>query len=130
VHFFGRRNTYLLNLYNKLAGLLNNIIIEVEKINAVLEVGNIVQKLLTFASIVSLVSTLLVIFLFFNGTDIVEETYFFPTIMLGFLLSIVFGWNIKSKKTKSIILWSIGIILAILFLVQIVFVFLWTSGNP
>jgi hypothetical protein len=93
-------------------------------------VGNLVQKFFTFASIVSMVTTLLVIFLFFSGTDIVEETYFFPTIMLGFLLSIVFGWNIKSKKTKSIILWSIGIILSILFLVQITFVFLWTSGNP
>lgn len=108
---------------------MNNIIIE-EKIKAILEVGNVVQKFLTFASIVSMVTTLLVIFLFLNGTDIVEETYFFPTIMLGFLLSIVFGWNIESKKTKSIILWSIGIILAILFIVQIVFVFLWTSGNP
>jgi hypothetical protein len=95
-----------------------------------LEVGNVVQKFFTFASIVSMVTTLLVIFLFFSGTDIVEETYFFPTIMLGFLLSIVFGWNIKNKKTKSIILWSIGIILSILFLVQITFVFLWTSGNP
>jgi hypothetical protein len=95
-----------------------------------LEVGNVVQKFFTFASIVSMVTTLLVIFLFFSGTDIVEETYFFPTIMLGFLLSIVFGWNLKNKKTKSIILWSIGIILSILFLVQITFVFLWTSGNP
>jgi peptidoglycan/LPS O-acetylase OafA/YrhL len=92
--------------------------------------GNVVQKLFTFASIVTLVTTLLVIFLFFNGTDIVEETYFFPTIMLGFLLSIVFGWKIKNQKTKSIILWTIGCILAILFLVQIIFVFLWTSRNP
>jgi hypothetical protein len=92
--------------------------------------GNVVQKLFTFASIVILVTTLLVIFLFFNGTDIVEEIYFFPTIMLGFLLSIVFGWKIKNQKTKSIILWTIGFILTILFLVQIIFVFLWTSGNP
>jgi peptidoglycan/LPS O-acetylase OafA/YrhL len=89
-----------------------------------------VQVFFTVASIVTLVITLLVIFLFFKGTDIVEETYFFPTIMLGFLLSIVLGWKIKNQKTKSIILWSIGIILSILFLVQIIFVFLWTSGNP
>jgi hypothetical protein len=93
--------------------------------------GNVVQIFFTVASIViTMVTTLLVIFTFFNGTDIVEETYFFPTIMLGFLLSIVLGWKIKSQKTKSIILWSIGIILSILFLVQIIFVFLWTSGNP
>ncbi|MBN3543747.1 hypothetical protein [Fictibacillus barbaricus] len=88
------------------------------------------QKLFTFASIVTLVTTLLVIFLFFNGIDIVEETYFFPTIMLGFLLSIVLGWKIKNQKTKSIILWTAGIILTILFLVQNIFVFLWISGNP
>jgi uncharacterized membrane protein YjgN (DUF898 family) len=61
---------------------------------------NVVQKLFTFASIVTLVTTLLVIFLFFNGTDIVEETCFFPTIMLGFSISIVLGWNIKNQKTK------------------------------
>jgi peptidoglycan/LPS O-acetylase OafA/YrhL len=89
-----------------------------------------VQKFFTVASIVTLVITLLVIFLFFKGTDIVEEKYFFPTIMLGFLLSFVLGWKIKNQKTKSIILWSIGIILSVLFLVQIIFVFLWTSGNP
>jgi peptidoglycan/LPS O-acetylase OafA/YrhL len=89
-----------------------------------------VQKFFTVASIVTLISTLLVIFIFFNGTDIVEEKYFFFTIMFGFVLSIVLGWKIKNQKTKSIILWTIGSILSILFLVQIIFVFLWTSGKP
>jgi hypothetical protein len=78
----------------------------------------------------TLVSTTLIVILFFNGIDIVEEKYFFPTIMVGYILAIILSTRITSQKIKSIALWSIGAILLILFLAMMVTVFLWTSGNP
>jgi uncharacterized secreted protein with C-terminal beta-propeller domain len=81
-------------------------------------------------SFMILVCTSLIVILFLNGVDIVEEKYFFPTIMIGYTLVIIFGIKIKSQKIKSIALWSIGVILLILFLAMMVTVFLWTSGNP
>jgi hypothetical protein len=90
------------------------------------------QKSLVFPiiSFMTLVSTTLIVILFLNGIDIVEEKYFFPTIMVGYILAIILSTRITSQKIKSIALWSIGAILLILFLAMMVTVFLWTSGNP
>jgi hypothetical protein len=90
------------------------------------------QKSLVFpiASFMTLVSTTLIVILFLNGIDIVEEKYFFPTIMVGYILAIILSTRITSQKIKSIALWSIGVLLLILFLAMMVTVFLWTSGNP
>jgi hypothetical protein len=90
------------------------------------------QKSLVFpiTSFMTLVSTTLIVILFLNGIDIVEEKYFFPTIMVGYILAIILSTRITSQKIKSIALWSIGVLLLILFLAMMVTVFLWTSGNP
>jgi hypothetical protein len=56
----------------------------------------------TFASLITLGLTLLVITLYFNGIDIVEDDLFTPIIMLGILLTFYFISKVDSSKLKRI----------------------------
>jgi hypothetical protein len=82
----------------------------------------------TFASLITLGLTLLVIALYFNGIDIVEDDLF-TIIMLGILLTFYFISKVDSSKLKRIGLGIISSVITILFLVMAVGSFI-IHGNP
>jgi hypothetical protein len=88
-----------------------------------------INGVLTFASLITLGITLLVIALYFNGIDIVGDDLFTPVIMIGILLTFYFISKVESSKLKRIGLGIIGSVVTILFLVMAVGSFIMKS-NP
>jgi hypothetical protein len=88
-----------------------------------------INGVLTFASLITLGLTLLVIALYFNGIDIVGDDLFTPVIMIGILLTFYFISKVESSKLKRIGLGIIGSVVTILFLVMAVGSFIMKS-NP
>jgi hypothetical protein len=88
-----------------------------------------INGVLTFASLITLGLTLLVIALYFNGIDIVEDDLFTPVIMIGILLTFYFISKVESSKLKRIGLGIIGSVVAILFLVMTVGSFIMKSNS-
>jgi hypothetical protein len=88
-----------------------------------------INGVLTFASLITLGLTLLVIALYFNGIDIVGDDLFTPVIMIGILLTFYFISKVESSKLKRIGLGIIGSVVTILFLVMAVGSFI-MKRNP
>lgn len=87
------------------------------------------NSVFTFASLITLGLTLLVIVIYFNGIDIVEGDLFTPVIMLGALLTFYFISKVENSKMKRIGLGIIGSVVTILFLMMAVGSFI-MHGNP
>lgn len=87
------------------------------------------NSVFTFASLITLGLTLLVIVIYFNGIDIVEGDLFTPVIMLGALLTFYFISKVESSKMKRVGLGIIGSVVTILFLMMAVGSFI-MHGNP
>jgi hypothetical protein len=88
-----------------------------------------INGVLTFASLITLGLTLLVIALYFNGIDIFGDDLFTPVIMIGILLTFYFISKVESSKLKRIGLGIIGSVVTILFLVMAVGSFI-MKRNP